>query len=121
MNNLRRLPAKQLKRLLDRGIVGVSVIPEFQAFDVNKIPITAMPDFAPFKKLHGKPISINAGARKYNIPPRTVSRWVPQLKIPKLGKGPHGAVLIDEGVLAYYATKYKKISPGPGRRTDRLF
>lgn len=115
------LSPKELKRLVDRGIVDVMITPALQAYDVNKVPITALPEFEPFKKLAGHQISINAAARKYHLQPKTISRWTKSLSIPQLGNGPHGAKYFDEAHIAYYASRYKKLTPGPGRRTDHLF
>jgi hypothetical protein len=121
-SSLRKMTPKELKRLLDRGIVDVMVTPTLQAYDdVNDIPVTALPEFEPFKKLLGKPITMSAAARKYRLRVQTISGWVARLNIPRIGTGPHGAVLIDEAYIAYFARRYKTLKPGPGRRTDRLF
>lgn len=117
-----KLTRKALKRLVDRGIVDVMLTPTYQAYkDVNDIPITAMEDFAPFKKLLGKPISMSAAAARYKLKKQTISGWVKRLPIPIIGRGPHGAVLIDEAHIAYFSERYRKLKPGQGRRTDHLF
>jgi excisionase family DNA binding protein len=75
--------------------------------------ITAQPEYNQFIHLAGVEISMSEAERRYGVLQSTISRWVRDGLIAKIGK--HGLqVMIDEAQIATAATIYKNSGGGHG-------
>lgn len=78
-----------------------------------QIPITARPEYAAFAHLAGVAISMSEAARRYGVNQQSISRWVRDGLITRIGT--HGRqVLIDEAQVATAAKIYIEAG-GQGR------
>jgi hypothetical protein len=104
--NIEQLSGKELKALIDRGIIRV----------MNNQPlpqtIEDTPEYRKHLGLKGVEISINEAARKYGLHARTISRWVQKGVIVILRRNGQ-AKLLDESYVAY-AVEVKNLRPSPG-------
>jgi hypothetical protein len=108
VETVHQIGARGLYNLAQRGILAVVMTTE-------NIPTSReeTPEYKKFSHLKGVGISINAGARKYNLHSSTVTRWVHKNLIAKVGTEKN-RVLIDEADLAYCA-EVQSNRPGQGK------
>ncbi len=78
------------------------------------IPITARREYAAFSHLAGTPISMSEAARRYGVAQQTISRWVRDGLIERLGVNGR-QVLIDEAQAATAAKIYMDAGGGHGK------
>jgi len=99
-NDLENLTPTQLKALVKRGILRV--------MENYPIPTTIeeTPEYQKHAALRGQPIHISQASREYDIPSRTISRWVEKGYIPKLGTDGN-KLLLDWSYVAYCAEVYQ--------------
>ena len=116
--DLNNLTITELKRLQARGIIDVKIKPGYEGKDITNVEITDLKEFKPYKHLLGHGISISEASRRYDITRQTLSKWVRSGHLKVIGMDKNRK-LIDEGTVAYYASKYQEIAK-EGRRTDRL-
>ena len=83
-----------------------------------QLPREEQPEYKQYAHLKGVGVGIREGARKYQMDPTTISRWVEKGYISSLGKmAVRGGkkILIDEADLAYCVDIYRH-NPGSGKR-----
>lgn len=71
-----------------------------------------------FKRLIGKGITQNQASQKYDLPQRTISRWVNAGRIAKLGVPDDDptAMLVDEADVAYCAAAFHAMGTKAGQK-----
>lgn len=79
-----------------------------------KIPLTARAEYLPYAHLAGVAISMSEAARRYGVAQQTISRWVRDGLIARLGINGR-QVLIDEAQTATAAKIYLDAGGGHGR------
>lgn len=85
-----------------------------QADIVTTLPIRERPEYAQFAHLAGIKISMSEAARRYNVKQQTISRWVRDGMIERLGVDGR-QVLVDEAQMATAAAIYNASGGGQGK------
>jgi len=94
--NLDNLTGREIKQLIRRGILDI--------MQNQSLPQTIedTPEWQKHKHLKGQEISIREASRKYEIPPKTISRWAKR-KIIRILRDDGYRKYLDESCVAYCA------------------
>ena len=105
--NVNDLSGKELKRLIERGILGIT--------KNQPIPtkIEETPEWKKYKNLHGNEIAIREASRKYDVSPTTIRQWTNRGIIPVIREDGYRKFL-DESYVAY-CVEVKRQRNGAGK------
>jgi excisionase family DNA binding protein len=91
---------------------GAVLVPKTQI--QSWVPLEQRPEYAEFANLRGKKISQLAASKLYNVPQRTISRWVAAGMITRLAEEGR-SVMIDQAEVATLCKIYREAGGGQGR------
>jgi predicted site-specific integrase-resolvase len=117
-----RLPELKLRALIEKGKIKALALPDGELYvseqavtTMASVPKEELPEYKKHAHLKGQAISINEAARKYEINPPTLWKWVQAGHIATLSNDGY-RLFIDEADVAYCAEVYHQKGGGRGRR-----